>query len=185
MWVNRPYRHQALKACQAPSASRIPAKTWLIRRGLILFARIPPTMPPKNRPGISSNPVLQDTNPCFEYAISASSPVGGISATREVPCARCWLKAKSSASSGRRNTPPPIPNIPEATPQTQASAKMPTPRAIPSATGHLLGFADGAALELRLSPEQNSGQHQETTEQSFQVPGQNGECNQAPCISAE
>src|SRR5713226_1644183 len=185
MWANRPYDHQALKACQAPSAIRIPAKTWLIGRGLILFARIPPAMPPKNRPGISRNPVFHDTNPCFEYAISANSPVGGISATREVPCARCWLKANSSTSSGTRNTPPPMPNIPEATPQTLAIVKMPAPRLILSATGGLPGFAGGAALELRLSQEQNSRQHEETTEHSFQVPGRQGECDQAPCISAE
>src|SRR4029077_1331053 len=155
-------------------------------RGLIFSASIPPMMPPKNTPGINSNPVFHDTNPSFEYAIRANTPVGGISATKDVPCARCWLNANSSPSKGTRSTPPPIPNIPEATPHTQAIAKMPALRPTPLPTGNILSSVGGCtALKLRLSPEQKSSQYQEATKQSFQVPRWHGERNPAPGISAE
>src|SRR6184192_2696221 len=128
-------------------------------------------MPPKNTPGISSSPVLQDTNPSFAYAISASTPVGGISATREVPCARCWPNPNSSPSSGTSRTPPPMPNIPEVIPQTQAIAKMPALRPIDSGTNILLAATSHACVDLRLSPKQKSSQQEEAAEQSLQVPG--------------
>src|ERR1700674_4573102 len=100
----------------------------------------------------------------------ASTPVGGISAIRLVPCARCWLNANSNTRRGTKRTPPPIPNIPEATPQTHAVAKIPRPRPVPSAMGRLLSPADLAALESRLSPKQQCGQHEETAEQALQIP---------------
>src|SRR4029077_4373258 len=127
-------------------------------------------MPPKKTPGISNNPVFQETNPSFEYASNARIPVGGISAINEVPCARCWLNAKSSPSSGTRITPPPIPNIPEATPHTHAIANIPVPRLAPlvtpaaSGTGSLHLAVGRVRIVLRFSPEQECRQHQETSE---------------------
>ena len=168
--MNRPYFHHALNACNAPSANRIPVKICRISLGLMHFAIFPPAMPPKNTPGISSIPVFHDTNPSFEYAISAKTPVGGISATKEVPCARCWLKAKSSPRSGTKMTPPPMPNIPEAIPHTQAIAKIPASRPIDSATSFLQVAAGRLLILPRFSPEQECRQHQETSECSFQVP---------------
>src|SRR4029077_15255275 len=120
-------------------------------------------MPPKKMPGTSSNPVFHETKPSFEYAINANSPVGGISAIKEVPCARCCSNAKSSPRSGTRRTPPPTPNIPEATPQTHAAAKIPALRPAASATSFLLAGAGHVRIALRLSPEQEACQHEETS----------------------
>src|SRR5713101_6437622 len=98
----------------------------------------------------------------------AKRPVGGISATKLVPCARCWLYANSSPRSGTSRTPPPIPNIPEATPQTHATAKIPALRPTLSATGPLLACdAHRLTFLLSLSPEQDRCQHQEAPEKSF------------------
>jgi len=109
-------------------------------------------MPPKNIPGISSNPVFHETNPCFEYAISAKAPVGKISATKDVPCARCWLKANSSPRRGTRRTPPPTPNMARrhtanARGREDANASAKT---LSLSHGLPLYSADGTALKLRL-----------------------------------
>src|SRR5213083_1735261 len=147
--------------------------------------RPPPAMPPKNTPGINSNPVFHDKNPCFEYAISASTPVGGINATREVPCARCWLNPNSNPSSGTSSTPPPIPNIPEATPHTHATAKIPAMRPIDSSMNFPLAASGRVRIAARLSPKQKSRQYQEAAEQPLQVLRRQGERYQASGVSAE
>ncbi len=56
-----PQRHQAETACHAPNANIIPERAWRIRRGSKCFANSPPRIPPTKIPGISSNPVRQET----------------------------------------------------------------------------------------------------------------------------
>src|SRR6266571_2770256 len=160
----------------------MPANTCRIRRGWSFFARIPPTIPPKNTPGINNRPVLQETKPCRAYAIIASTPVGGINATKLVPWARCWLKENSNPRRGTSRTPPPMPNIPEATPQIHATANIPVSRPIPSTTGPLLLAGSRATLDLRLSPQQHCRQYKEAAEQSLEIPGRHRQSGQAPSV---
>ena len=146
-----------------------PAKTCLMRLGCSRFASHPPKIPPTKTPGIKSRPVRQDTNPALAYAKNANNPVGGISAIKLVPCARCCPNAKSSTKKGTKRTPPPIPNSPEATPQIHAAKKIPVLRSGPSATGEAFRSGWSLVFRLRFSPKQKRGQHQKATEELFEL----------------
>src|SRR5215469_1179419 len=123
----RHHRH-AVKTCQNPKSNISPANTWRMRRGCNRRANCPPKMPPRKTPGIKRGPVCHETYPALAYSRNARMPVGGISATRLVPCARCWLNPNISPRSGTNNTPPPIPTIPAATPQSAATNVIPAIR---------------------------------------------------------
>src|SRR5208282_2402630 len=64
--------------------------------------------------------------------MNASSPVGGTSATRLVPCARCCPKPKISTRRGTSSVPPPMPKSPLQIPATSAAARIPHSLACPA-----------------------------------------------------
>jgi hypothetical protein len=163
----------------------MPANTCRIRRGWSLFARIPPTTPPRNTPGINNRPVLQETKSCRAYAINARTPVGGIIATKLVPWARCWLKENNNPRRGTSRTPPPMPNIPEATPQIHATTNIPVLRPIPSTTGPLLPAGNRSTFDLCFSPQQNCRQYKETAKQSLEIRGRHRQRDQTPSIGSK
>jgi hypothetical protein len=54
---------KALTICDIPSKNIRAAKIRRIFAEGILFAKLPPAIPPRKTPGISSNPVSQETYP--------------------------------------------------------------------------------------------------------------------------
>src|SRR5579872_503610 len=140
---------------------------------------MPPRMPPTKTPGIRRIPIFQETSPTLAYTKNASRPVGGTSAIKLVPCARCCPKAKNSAKNGTNSTPPPIPNSPEAMPQRQAARKIAASRVQPSATvGLLVTRGRREILRLRFLPEQERGQDQKATEEPLKMARRDWNCNQ-------
>ena len=63
--------------------------------------------------------------PRQDVAVKVSRPVGGIKATRLVPCALCWSKANNKPKIGIRTVPPPMPKRPERIPPATPAKRKP------------------------------------------------------------
>jgi len=144
-------------------------------------------MPPKNTPGIKQQPGFPRHESFLRIRHQRQHAGGRYQRHQRGPLRAMLAEGKQQPQErDQKDRHRQSPNIPGGdSARRLRSRRMPALGQTPSATGNLFHLASATALKLRLSPEQKSRQHKEATEQSFQVLGWHGECDQTPPISAE
>src|SRR5215471_4722119 len=101
--------------------------------------------------------------------MTASKPVGGIKATRLVPCALCWSKANNKPKIGIRTVPPPMPKRPDRIPPATPARRKPIVLLISASALRRDRRLNRDCLFGSLTPKQQGRKHQKCTEQLLEV----------------